>query len=88
MLDPLKSNVLHGEYPGDVDPDEMLDGDGGAWPCCCHGTVPGGERDWGTTFLTKFFTREKYMTLKTCLDTRLLKNLTFGLGFIDRLAYF
>lgn len=64
MLDPLKSNVLHGEYPGEVDPDEMLDGDGGAWPCCCHGTVPGGERDWGTTFLTKFSVckRENYDT--------------------------
>lgn len=51
LLEPDKSIPRLGEYPGDVDPDDMLVGDGG--PCwCCHGTVPGGERDWGTTFLT------------------------------------
>lgn len=55
MLEPERSSTRLGEYPGDVDPDETLDGDGGPCVvgcCCCHGTVPGGESDCGITFLT------------------------------------
>lgn len=51
VLEPDRSSTWLGEYPGDVEPLDMLDGDGG--PCCCHGTVPGGESDCGITFLTR-----------------------------------
>lgn len=56
VLDPDKSTTRLGEYPGDVEPDDILDGDGGpvvCWDCCCHGTVPGGDSDCGIIFLTK-----------------------------------
>lgn len=40
---------------GETEPDDKLDGEGGVGdvvPCCCHGTVPGGDRVTGTTFFT------------------------------------
>lgn len=40
---------------GDTEPDDRLDGEGGVGdvvPCCCQGTVPGGDRVTGTTFFT------------------------------------
>lgn len=56
MLEPDRSTTRLGEYPGDVEPDDILDGDGGpvvCCDCCCHGTVPGGDNDCGIIFLTK-----------------------------------
>ena len=41
---------------GDTEPEDRLEGDGGVgevpdW--CCQGTVPGGDKVTGTTFLTE-----------------------------------
>lgn len=49
----------------------MLVGDGGPllWVdtdccCCCHGTVPGGDKDWGITCLTNVFDKVSNLSSK------------------------
>lgn len=77
MLEPDRSSTRLGEYPGDVEPDETLDGDGG--PCCCHVTEPGGDIDWGRTLFT--VAEYKRQTLFVQIN-----NFTFGLGLVHCLS--
>lgn len=58
-------SCLIGDNPaGEIEPDDKLDGDGGAGLCCCHGTEPGGDNVCGTTFFTKirYICYEKFET--------------------------